>query len=81
MTFKNWAMQAMDKLVNCPLKTHDMSGGDLPCAMVFRGPNGAAAGVAALHSKDYATWYGNSLGFEVASPWSATFGWATGCWR
>lgn len=48
-----------------------MSGGNVPCPVVFRGPNGAAAGVAAQHSQDYAAWYGSIPGLKVVSPWSA----------
>ena len=48
-----------------------MSGGNVPCPVVFRGPNGAAAGVAAQHSQDYAAWYGSVPGLKVVSPWSA----------
>ena len=70
MTF-NFAMQAIDQIVNSAAKTHYMSGGVLPCPIVFRGPNGAAAGVAAQHSQDYASWYGQVPGLKVVSPWSA----------
>ncbi|KAI9001049.1 thiamine diphosphate-binding protein [Trametes punicea] len=70
MTF-NFAMQAIDQIVNSAGKTHYMSGGVLPCPIVFRGPNGAAAGVAAQHSQDYAAWYGQIPGLKVVSPWSA----------
>ena len=70
MTF-NFAMQAIDQIVNSAAKTHYMSGGVLPCPIVFRGPNGAAAGVAAQHSQDYAAWYGSVPGLKVVSPWSA----------
>ena len=70
MTF-NFAMQAIDQIVNSAGKTHYMSGGVLPCPIVFRGPNGAAAGVAAQHSQDYASWYGQIPGLKVVSPWSA----------
>ena len=48
-----------------------MSGGNVPCPVVFRGPNGAASGVAAQHSQDYAAWYGSVPGLKVVSPWSA----------
>lgn len=48
-----------------------MSGGNVPCPVVFRGPNGAAAGVAAQHSQDYSAWYGQIPGLKVISPWSA----------
>jgi pyruvate dehydrogenase E1 component beta subunit len=70
MTF-NFAMQAMDQIVNSAGKTYYMSGGNVPCPVVFRGPNGAAAGVAAQHSQDYAAWYGSVPGLKVVSPWSA----------
>ncbi len=70
MTF-NFSMQAIDQIVNSAAKTHYMSGGVLPCPIVFRGPNGAAAGVAAQHSQDYASWYGQIPGLKVVSPWSA----------
>ncbi|KAI0375599.1 thiamine diphosphate-binding protein [Pilatotrama ljubarskyi] len=70
MTF-NFAMQAIDQIVNSAGKTHYMSGGVLPCPIVFRGPNGAAAGVAAQHSQDYAAWYGQIPGLKVVSPWNA----------
>ena len=70
MTF-NFAMQAIDQIVNSAAKTHYMSGGVISCPIVFRGPNGAAAGVAAQHSQDYASWYGQIPGLKVVSPWSA----------
>jgi pyruvate dehydrogenase E1 component beta subunit len=70
MTF-NFAMQAIDQIVNSGGKTYYMSGGNVPCPVVFRGPNGAAAGVAAQHSQDYAAWYGSVPGLKVISPWSA----------
>ena len=70
MTF-NFAMQAIDQIVNSAAKTYYMSGGVLPCPIVFRGPNGAAAGVAAQHSQDYAAWYGSLPGLKVISPWNA----------
>lgn len=70
MTF-NFAMQAIDQIVNSAGKTHYMSGGNVPCPVVFRGPNGAAAGVGAQHSQDYAAWYGSIPGLKVVSPWSA----------
>ncbi|KAJ7068343.1 mitochondrial pyruvate dehydrogenase E1 component beta subunit [Mycena amicta] len=70
MTF-NFAMQAIDQIVNSAGKTYYMSGGNVPCPVVFRGPNGAAAGVAAQHSQDYAAWYGSIPGLKVVSPWSA----------
>ena len=70
MTF-NFAMQAIDQIVNSAGKTYYMSGGNVPCPVVFRGPNGAAAGVAAQHSQDYCSWYGQIPGLKVLSPWSA----------
>ncbi|GAA5828590.1 hypothetical protein JCM3770_006318 [Rhodotorula araucariae] len=70
MTF-NFAMQAIDQIVNSAGKTYYMSGGNVPCPIVFRGPNGAAAGVGAQHSQDYAAWYGQIPGLKVVSPWSA----------
>lgn len=70
MTF-NFAMQAIDQIVNSAGKTHYMSGGLISCPIVFRGPNGAAAGVAAQHSQDYSAWYGQIPGLKVVSPYSA----------
>jgi len=70
MTF-NFAMQAIDQIVNSAGKTYYMSGGNVPCPVVFRGPNGFAAGVAAQHSQDFAAWYGSIPGLKVVSPWSA----------
>ncbi|PWN24178.1 thiamine diphosphate-binding protein [Microstroma glucosiphilum] len=70
MTF-NFAMQAIDQIVNSGAKTYYMSGGNVPCPVVFRGPNGAAAGVGAQHSQDYSSWYGQIPGMKVISPWSA----------
>jgi len=70
MTF-NFAMQAIDQIVNSGAKTYYMSGGNVPCPVVFRGPNGAASGVAAQHSQDYAAWYGSIPGLKVLSPWSS----------
>lgn len=70
MTF-NFAMQAIDHIVNSAAKTRYMSGGRLQCPIVFRGPNGAAAGVAAQHSQCYAAWYGAIPGLKVVSCWSA----------
>jgi pyruvate dehydrogenase E1 component beta subunit len=67
----NFAMQAIDQIVNSGGKTYYMSGGNVPCPVVFRGPNGAAAGVGAQHSQDYAAWYGSVPGLKVISPWSA----------
>ncbi|CDS13235.1 hypothetical protein LRAMOSA05413 [Lichtheimia ramosa] len=70
MTF-NFAMQAIDQIINSAAKTHYMSGGVVHCPIVFRGPNGAAAGVAAQHSQDYSAWYGAVPGLKVLSPWSS----------
>ncbi|EER44867.1 pyruvate dehydrogenase E1 component beta subunit [Histoplasma capsulatum var. duboisii H88] len=70
MTF-NFAMQAIDQIVNSAAKTHYMSGGIQPCNITFRGPNGFAAGVAAQHSQDYSAWYGSIPGLKVLSPWSS----------
>lgn len=70
MTF-NFAMQSIDHIINSAAKTYYMSGGKQPCSIVFRGPNGAAAGVAAQHSQDYAAWYGSIPGLKVISPYSA----------
>ncbi len=71
MTF-NFAMQAMDQIVNSAAKTLYMSGGQMGAPMVFRGPNGAAARVAAQHSQDYAAWYAHIPGLKVAMPYSAS---------
>src|SRR5438477_2467459 len=70
MTF-NFAMQAIDQIINSAAKTHYMSGGQMKCPIVFRGPNGAAARVAAQHSQCYASWYGHVPGLKVVAPWSA----------
>jgi pyruvate dehydrogenase E1 component beta subunit len=70
MTF-NFAMQAMDQIVNSAAKTLYMSGGQMGASIVFRGPNGAAARVAAQHSQDYAAWYAHVPGLKVIQPWSA----------
>lgn len=70
MTF-NFAMQAIDQVINSAAKTHYMSGGIQPCNIVFRGPNGFAQGVAAQHSQDYSAWYGSIPGLKVVCPWSA----------
>lgn len=70
MTF-NFAMQSIDQIVNSAAKTLYMTGGKQHCPIVFRGPNGAAAGVAAQHSQDYAAWYGSIPGLKVVSPYSA----------
>ena len=70
MTF-NFAMQAIDHIVNSAAKTNYMSGGQLGCPIVFRGPNGAAARVGAQHSQDYAAWYAALPGLKVVMPYSA----------
>ena len=70
MTF-NFAMQAMDQIINSAAKTLYMSGGQMGCSIVFRGPNGAAARVAAQHSQDYAPWFSNVPGLTVIAPYSA----------
>ena len=70
MTF-NFAMQAMDQIINSAAKTLYMSGGQMGAPMVFRGPNGAAARVGAQHSQDYAAWYAHIPGLKVVQPYSA----------
>jgi pyruvate dehydrogenase E1 component beta subunit len=70
MTF-NFAMQAMDQLINSAAKTLYMSGGQMGCQIVFRGPNGAAARVAAQHSQDYSAWYSQIPGLKVITPSTA----------
>ncbi len=70
MTF-NFAMQAIDQIINSAAKTLYMSGGQMGSPIVFRGPNGAAARVAAQHSQDYAAWYAQVPGLRVVQPWSA----------
>ena len=70
MTF-NFAMQAMDQIINSAAKTLYMSGGQMGCSIVFRGPNGAAARVAAQHSQDYSSWYSQVPGLKVVAPYSA----------
>lgn len=70
MTF-NFAMQAMDQIINSAAKTCYMSGGQVHCPIVFRGPNGAASRVGAQHSQCYAAWYGSVPGLKVISPYSA----------
>ena len=67
----NFAMQAMDQLINSAAKTLYMSGGQMGCQIVFRGPNGAAARVAAQHSQDYSAWYSHIPGLKVISPSTA----------
>jgi pyruvate dehydrogenase E1 component beta subunit len=71
MTF-NFAMQAIDHLLNSAAKTLYMSGGQMGCPIVFRGPNGAAARVGAQHSQDYAAWYAMVPGLKVVMPYSAS---------
>ncbi|MGH6842963.1 MAG: pyruvate dehydrogenase complex E1 component subunit beta [Methylocella sp.] len=71
MTF-NFAMQAMDQIINSAAKTRYMSGGRIDCPIVFRGPNGAAARVAAQHSQDYAAWYSHIPGLKVVMPYTAS---------
>jgi len=70
MTF-NFAMQAIDQIINSAAKTLYMSGGQMGCSIVFRGPNGAAARVAAQHSQDYAAWYAQIPGLKVVMPYTA----------
>ena len=67
----NFSMQAIDQIVNSAAKTNYMSGGQLGCPIVFRGPNGAAAGVAAQHSQCYASWYAHVPGIKVVAPYFA----------
>src|SRR5271170_4800181 len=67
----NFAMQAMDQIINSAAKTLYMSGGQMGCPIVFRGPNGAAARVAAQHSQCYASWYAHCPGLKVVAPYSA----------
>ncbi len=69
MTF-NFAMQAIDQILNSAAKTRYMSGGQMVSSIVFRGPNGAAARVAAQHSQCYAGWYAHCPGLKVVAPWS-----------
>jgi len=71
MTF-NFAMQAMDQIINSAAKTNYMSGGQIRCPIVFRGPNGAAARVGAQHSQDYSSWYAHVPGLKVIAPYSAS---------
>ena len=70
MTF-NFAMQAIDQIINSAAKTLYMSGGQMGCPVVFRGPNAAASRVGAQHSQDYASWYGHVPGLKVVAPWDA----------
>ena len=67
----NFAMQAIDQLINSAAKTRYMSGGQMSASIVFRGPNGAAARVAAQHSQDYSAWYAHIPGLKVVAPYSA----------
>ncbi|GBQ31828.1 pyruvate dehydrogenase E1 component subunit beta [Gluconacetobacter sacchari DSM 12717] len=67
----NFAMQAIDHIINSAAKTRYMSGGQISCPIVFRGPNGAAARVGAQHSQCYASWYGHVPGLKVVAPWSS----------
>jgi pyruvate dehydrogenase E1 component beta subunit len=67
----NFAMQAMDQIINSAAKTRYMSGGQMQCPIVFRGPNGAAARVAAQHSQDYTSWYAHVPGLKVVAPYTA----------
>ncbi len=70
MTF-NFSMQAMDQIINSAAKTLYMSGGQMGCPIVFRGPNGAASRVGAQHSQCFASWYAHIPGLKVLAPWSA----------
>ena len=70
MTF-NFAMQAIDQIINSAAKTLYMSGGQMGCPIVFRGPNGAASRVGAQHSQCYASWYAHCPGLNVVTPWSS----------
>jgi pyruvate dehydrogenase E1 component beta subunit len=70
MTF-NFSMQAIDQIINSAAKTLYMSGGQVRCPIVFRGPNGAAARVAAQHSQDFSSWYAHCPGLKVVAPWSS----------
>ncbi|MEE6501840.1 hypothetical protein FKM82_004333 [Ascaphus truei] len=70
MTF-NFSMQAIDQVINSAAKTYYMSAGRVSVPIVFRGPNGASAGVGAQHSQCFAAWYGHCPGLKVVSPWNA----------
>ncbi len=70
MTF-NFAMQAIDQIINSAAKTLYMSGGQMGCPIVFRGPNGAAMRVAAQHSQDFSSWYAHCPGLKVVAPYDA----------
>ena len=78
MTF-NFALQAMDQIINSAAKTLYMSGGQMGAPLVFRGPNGAASRVGAQHSQDFASWYSHIPGLKVCAPYSADD--AKGRWR
>jgi pyruvate dehydrogenase E1 component beta subunit len=67
----NFAMQAMDQIINSAAKTRYMSGGQMQCSIVFRGPNGAASRVAAQHSQEYGSWYAHIPGLKVIAPYTA----------
>ncbi len=67
----NFAMQAIDQIINSAAKTRYMSGGQMSCPVVFRGPNGAASRVAAQHSQDYTSWYAHIPGLKVVAPYTA----------
>jgi pyruvate dehydrogenase E1 component beta subunit len=67
----NFALQSIDHIINSAAKSHYMSGGDLTCPIVFRGPNGASAAVAAQHSQCFASWYGSVPGLIVLTPYDA----------
>ena len=71
MTF-NFSMQAIDQIINSAAKTLYMSGGQMNCPIVFRGPNGAASRVAAQHSQCFASWYSHIPGLKVVAPWSSS---------
>jgi len=64
-------IKAIDQVINSAAKVLYMSGGIVQCPIVFRGPNGSAAGVAAQHSQDYSAWYGAIPGLKVVSPWDS----------
>lgn len=70
MTF-NFALQALDQIINSAAKTHYMSGGQVRCPIVFRGPNGSASRVGAQHSQCFASWYSHIPGLKVIAPYSA----------
>ncbi|PIO59985.1 Transketolase, pyridine binding domain protein [Teladorsagia circumcincta] len=70
MTF-NFSMQAIDQMINSAAKTYYMSAGKVACPIVFRGCNGAAAGVAAQHSQDFSAWYAHCPGLKVLAPYSS----------